>query len=85
MNFSSGIPSTLGMLSRISEIENETGVNGGLDHEKLGNSNGDAQFYGSGFPFGSLNNSSKFAENFTGLKREIDSDQNLFADSQVTI
>ncbi|KAL3533870.1 hypothetical protein ACH5RR_007391 [Cinchona calisaya] len=83
MNFSSGIPSTLGTLSRISEIDNETGINGGPDDEKLGNRNGDTtQFYGSGFPFGSWNNSSKFAENFTGLKREIDSDQTLFAESQ---
>ncbi|XP_027070406.1 transcription factor bHLH130-like isoform X1 [Coffea arabica] len=82
MSFSSGSPTTLGMLSRISEVENETGGADGSNDDKLGNTNGDTQLYGSGFRFGSWNNSSKFAENLTGLKREIDYDQNLFSDSQ---
>ena len=85
MSFSSGSPTTLGMLSRISEVENETGGADGSNDDKLGNTNGDTQLYGSGFRFGSWNNSPKFAENLTGLKREIDYDQNLFSDSQVTI
>lgn len=83
MSFSPGIPPTLGMLSSISEIENQTCGTNGRD-DKLGNCNRDTQFYGSGFPIGSWNNSSKFAENFSGIKREIDSDQNLFSESQVT-
>ncbi|CAI9100100.1 OLC1v1037032C1 [Oldenlandia corymbosa var. corymbosa] len=85
MNFPSGLHSTLGMLSRISEVENETGGIG--EDEKIGITNGNnSQFdHGSGgLPFGSWNNPSKFAENFTGLKRELDldADDNMFSDTQ---
>ncbi|KAL0359483.1 UNVERIFIED_CONTAM: Transcription factor [Sesamum angustifolium] len=83
MNFSSGTPSTLGMLSRITEVENENGGAIGLDDGKVGNSSGDNLYFSSGFPFGSWNDSSPFAENFTSsIKRELDNDHKLFANTQ---
>ncbi|XP_011075183.1 transcription factor bHLH130-like [Sesamum indicum] len=83
MNFSSGMPSTLGTLSRISEVENENGRGIGLDGGKVGNSSGDNLYFSSGFPFGSWNDSSPFAENFTSsIKRELDNDHKLFANTQ---
>ncbi|KAK4413000.1 Transcription factor [Sesamum alatum] len=83
MNFSSGTPSTLGTLSRITEVENENGRAIGLDDGKVGNSSGDNLYFSSGFPFGSWNDSSPFAENFTSsIKRELDNDHKLFANSQ---
>ncbi|KAI3471389.1 hypothetical protein Pfo_029647 [Paulownia fortunei] len=83
MNFTSGMPSSLGMLSRITEVENENGGPNGLDDAKVGNSSGDNSFSSSGFPFGSWNDSSYFAENFTsGIKRELDDDQKLHVNTQ---
>lgn len=82
MNFPSASPSSLGTLSRISEFENECG----LDEAKVGNSsNGDSLIFSSGFPFGSWNDSSYFAENInsTGIKREADNDPKLFLNSEV--
>ncbi|PIN13201.1 hypothetical protein CDL12_14166 [Handroanthus impetiginosus] len=80
MNFSSGIPS---MLSRITEVENENGGATGLDEANVENRGGENLFSSSGFPFGSLLDSSHFAENFrTGIKREMDNDQNLFVNNQ---
>lgn len=79
MDFSSGIPSSLGMLSRISEVENETGGNNISNDEKIGI--GEGQFYGSNFPLYG-NSSSKYSGNFSGLKRELDTDQGLFSDNQ---
>ncbi|KAM7505511.1 hypothetical protein LguiB_004415 [Lonicera macranthoides] len=66
MSFSSGVvPSSLGMLSRISEIEGENIDQGSPDDGKLGNGSGPTQFYSSDYPFGSWNNNSlHFAENF---------------------
>ncbi|KAL0383719.1 UNVERIFIED_CONTAM: Transcription factor [Sesamum calycinum] len=85
MNFSSGTPSTLGMLSRITEVENENGGAIGLDDGKVGNSSGDNLYFSSGFPFGSWNDSSPFAENFTNsIKRELDNDHKLFANTQTS-
>lgn len=89
MNLSSSgvIPSSLGMLSRITEVEME---HGGLDYSKVGNGiSGDNLFSGSsGFPFGSWNDSSYFAETFstsTGIKKEMDNDPNLFLNSEVCV
>lgn len=83
MNFSSGLPSTLGMLSRINE---NTGPND-LDEGKVVNNSGDGLFFTSGFPFRSWNDSSYFAENFTssGIKRELDNDPKLFGDTEVRV
>ncbi|KAL3632437.1 negative regulation of ubiquitin-protein transferase [Castilleja foliolosa] len=71
MNFSS-----LGMLSRITEIEHENG----LDEPKVENIGGDNLFS----TFGSWNNdSSYYAENFTsGIKREMDDDQTQFVNTE---
>lgn len=72
--------SRLKLLSRITEVENENGGPNGLDEAKVGNSSGDNLFFSSGFPFGSWNDSSYFAENMsTGIKRELlDNDPKLF-------
>ncbi|KAK9291051.1 hypothetical protein L1049_009235 [Liquidambar formosana] len=60
INFSSGLPSSLGLLSHISETGSESIGAGSADDGKLGTC--DTQFYGSGFPVGSWNDSVQFAE-----------------------
>ncbi|KAA8518230.1 hypothetical protein F0562_015704 [Nyssa sinensis] len=82
MHFSSGVPSSLGMLSQITEVESENVEANGRDDGKLGDGNGNTQFYNSGYSFGSWNDSTQFAENFTGLKRDLDNDGKLFAGTQ---
>ncbi|KAL2501683.1 transcription factor bHLH [Forsythia ovata] len=77
MNFSS-----LGMLSRITEVENESGGLSGLDETKVGNSNGVNLSYSTGFPIGSWNDSSNFVENFNGIKREFDNDGKAFVNNE---
>lgn len=74
ISFSSLLPSSLGMLSQISEQ---------VGNEKLANTNGDAQFFTptSGFPFASWNESSQFSETFPGVKRDPDSTRTLFSSS----
>nr|WAK86103.1 transcription factor bHLH57 [Nothapodytes nimmoniana] len=71
---SSPIPISLGILSHISEAENGNFGNFYSADAKLGNDNTYAQIYGSGSPFGLLNDSSQFGVNFTELKRELDED-----------
>uniref|UniRef100_A0A5B7BVU3 BHLH domain-containing protein n=1 Tax=Davidia involucrata TaxID=16924 RepID=A0A5B7BVU3_DAVIN len=82
MHFSSGVPSSLGMLSQISEVESENVEANGHGDGKLGDGNGNTQFYNSGYSFGSWNDSTHFGENFNGLKRDQDNDGKLFAGSQ---
>lgn len=75
MNFSPGVPSTLGMLSQISELEDESVVRSDI---KLGNGSREPQF----FPFGSWSESSHFPENYSLMKRDLDYDGKLFAGTQ---
>ncbi|CAK9172538.1 unnamed protein product [Ilex paraguariensis] len=82
MNFSFGVPSSLGMLTRISENESQNIGVSCPDDGRLGNGNGDTQFSGFGYPFGSWNDSAHFAENFTSPKRDLDNDEKLFAGAQ---
>ncbi|XAR68560.1 hypothetical protein NMG60_11003731 [Bertholletia excelsa] len=82
MNFSSGVPSSLGMLSQISELENES-VGGSCHNDlKLGNGSREPQFYSPSYSFGSWSDSSQFQENFSVLRRDLDSDGKLFAATQ---
>ncbi|GMP97259.1 hypothetical protein CsSME_00045585 [Camellia sinensis var. sinensis] len=82
MNFSSGMPSSLGMLSQISEIDNES-VEGSCHEDiKLGNGSRDPQFYSPGYAFGSWNDSSHIHDNFSVLKRDLDNDEKLFTGIQ---
>lgn len=83
LSFASRIPSSLGMLSQISETESDS-VAGSPSDGKVGNGNGDARFYSAGFPYGSWNDSSHFAENFTGMKRDQENDRKLFSGTQVS-
>ncbi|KAH7557316.1 hypothetical protein ACOSP7_026972 [Xanthoceras sorbifolium] len=69
LSFPSRIPSSLGMLSQFSEIENDD-IASSPSEGKLGNGNGDTRFYSRGFNFGTWNDSSHLVENFTGIKRE---------------
>lgn len=82
LSFSSRHPS-LGMLSQISEVEGEDLGANTLDEEKLGNDNGDARFYGTGFAFGSWTDSSNFSESFNGLRRVQDNTRKLCSSTQV--
>ncbi|XP_059295814.1 transcription factor bHLH130 [Lycium ferocissimum] len=70
--FPSGTPSSLGMLSRISEVDNESSIATAPDDENMG------------FPFTSWSDSSQFQETITGHKRELDNEgSKLFANAQM--
>ncbi|XP_009590362.1 transcription factor bHLH130-like isoform X1 [Nicotiana tomentosiformis] len=75
-------PSSLGMLSRINEVENEISrLTTSLGDDQSGNGNSETQYYNSGLPFASW---SDFQESFTGHKREmLDNEEKLFANSQI--
>jgi hypothetical protein len=62
------------VLSQISDIESESVGANSPDDGKLGNGNVDSRFYGPGLPYGSWNDPSHFAENFSVMKREQDND-----------
>nr|GMD39760.1 transcription factor bHLH130-like [Ipomoea batatas] len=84
LSYSSGCVG--GMLSQITEVENESNAESCEDGEKPGgNGNADTRFFGHGFPFASWSDPPNFAENLNGLKRELDNDANLFvaANTQV--
>ncbi|XP_028097990.1 transcription factor bHLH130 isoform X2 [Camellia sinensis] len=71
-----------GMLSQISEIDNES-VEGSCHEDiKLGNGSRDPQFYSPGYAFGSWNDSSHIHDNFSVLKRDLDNDEKLFTGIQ---
>ena len=83
-SLSSGIPSSLGMLSRISEFDGGNIAPNGNENAKNGTINGETQYYASEYPLSSWNDSLHFAENYSGLKRELDADDDrLFSSSQV--
>ncbi|XVE96044.1 hypothetical protein REPUB_Repub02eG0187300 [Reevesia pubescens] len=82
VGFSSRLPSSLGMLSQISEIGNESIGANSPDDGKLGNSNSDARFYGTGYQYGSWNDSAHFTGNFSGLKMTQDNDRKCFSTNQ---
>ncbi|KAJ4978859.1 hypothetical protein NE237_009639 [Protea cynaroides] len=69
INFSSGPPSSSGLMSQISEIENESMEANSPDDGSLGNSNGGNRCYMPNFPVGSWDDSALISENFSGLKR----------------
>ncbi|CAN4118447.1 unnamed protein product [Withania somnifera] len=83
--FSSVTPSSLGMLSRISEGDNESSIATAVDDdEKRGDGNSEAQLYNMGFPYTSWSDSLQFQQTLTGHKRELDSEGNkLFANAQI--
>ncbi|XVE61220.1 hypothetical protein DITRI_Ditri06bG0021800 [Diplodiscus trichospermus] len=82
ISVSSRQPSFLGKLSQISETSNESIGANSPDDGKLGNSNSDARFYGTGYQYGSWNDSSHFTENFSGFKRTQDNDRKFFSTNQ---
>ncbi|XP_050230352.1 transcription factor bHLH130-like [Mercurialis annua] len=83
LSFSSRVPSSLGILSQISEIGSESiDAAASPDSGKLGNGNGDGRFYSSnGYSYGSWNDS-PFAENFNSLKRDSNDNTKLFSSAQ---
>ncbi|KAJ9181137.1 hypothetical protein P3X46_009300 [Hevea brasiliensis] len=82
LSFPARVPSSLGMLLQISEIESESIDAASLDSGKLGNSNCDSRFYNStGYPYGSWNDL-HFPENFNGMKRDPDDNGKLFSNIQ---
>ena len=84
LSFSPRFPSSLGILSQISEIGSENLGADSPDDGKLGNGSVDAHFYGPGVPYSSWNDPPHFTENFTVMKREQDDDGKLFAANQVS-
>jgi hypothetical protein len=82
LSFSSRVPSSLGLLSQISEIGSESMEAGSPDSGKLSSVSVDSRFYSShGFPYGSWNDS-HLSENFSSMKREQENG-NLFSNAQV--
>ncbi|XP_062117614.1 transcription factor bHLH130 [Humulus lupulus] len=81
LSFSPRLPS-LGILSQISEVESEHLEANTLDEEKLGNENGEARFFGSGFSFGSWNDSSNFPDSYGALRRDQDISRKLCSSTQ---
>lgn len=85
MSLSSRKPSSLGMLSQISEIDSgNTGLTSN-DNTKNRAVDGDTQYYNSEYPLRSWNDTLQFTENYT-LKRERDDDDDydrLFSSVQV--
>ncbi|XVF56051.1 hypothetical protein PTKIN_Ptkin06aG0086300 [Pterospermum kingtungense] len=78
----SKLPSSLGMLSQISEAGNESIGANSPDDGKLGNSNSDARFYGTGFQYDSWSDSAHLTQNYSGLKRTQDNDRKFFSTYQ---
>lgn len=76
MKFFSGLQSSLGTLSRISETEAENVGDSESYNVKLENGNVDNQFY-SEHPFGSWKNSLPLSENLSGSKKELNGDKKL--------
>lgn len=76
MSFSSGVSSSLGMFSQITELEDESVIGSDI---KLTNSSREPQVY----PYGSWNDSSHFPDNFSVLKRDLDYDGKLFSGTLV--
>lgn len=84
LSFSSRIPSPLGVLPQVSEIDSNS-IAGSPTDGKTGNGNGDARFYSAGFPYGSWNDSSHFTDNFPAMKRDQENDRKFFSSTQVSI
>lgn len=79
LSFPSRIPSSLSLLSQISEIESDCPNRG-----KVENGNGDARFYSTGIQYGPWNDSSHFTESFTAIKKDQENDRQLFSGAQVS-
>lgn len=84
--------SSLGILSQITEAENESTMGSVLDDEdeKAGNDISDPQIYGHGLHFPSWNDSPSFVEKLNHLKRELEDDDveddiNLFTSSNLQV
>ncbi|KAK7259465.1 hypothetical protein RIF29_25073 [Crotalaria pallida] len=82
ISFSSGPPSSLGMLSQISKLASEGIGATSPDDGREGGSNSDARYYGPGFSYDSWNETPHLSEKLSGLKRERDSNDRLFSDAQ---
>ncbi|XP_061365230.1 transcription factor bHLH130-like [Gastrolobium bilobum] len=82
ISFSSKSASSLGMLSQISEIGSEDIEATSPDDGRHGGNNGDAQQYGSGFPYDSWNDTPQLSGNLSGLKRGRSGNEKLFSDVQ---
>ncbi|CAK7342436.1 unnamed protein product [Dovyalis caffra] len=81
LSFPSRVPSSLGLLSQISEIGSESMEADSPDSGKLGSGNEDRRLYSShGFSYGSWNNS-HLSENFNSMKRDQENG-NLFSNAQ---
>ncbi|XP_042496099.1 transcription factor bHLH130-like isoform X2 [Macadamia integrifolia] len=79
INFSSGSPSSSGLMSQISEIGNESIEANSPDDGSLGNSNGSNRCYIPSFQIGSWDDSALVSENFSGLKRVRDANGKMLS------
>ncbi|KAK7345104.1 hypothetical protein VNO77_15549 [Canavalia gladiata] len=80
ISFSSRSASSLGMLSQISKMGSEDIEITSLDDDgRQGGISGDAQHYGTGFPYSSWNDTPQLSENLGGLKRGRSGDDKIFS------
>ncbi|XP_057982470.1 transcription factor bHLH130 [Malania oleifera] len=82
ITYSSGLPSSLGLLSQISEIGDDSLGESSPGGGKLGNSDGSTQFSSPGLSFTSWNDSAHYVDNFNVIKVEPDYNGKLFSDAQ---
>ncbi|XP_027352660.1 transcription factor bHLH130-like [Abrus precatorius] len=70
------------MLSQTSKMGNEGIGATNTDEGRPGCSNGDARYYGTGFPYTSWNETSHLSDKFVGSKRQRNSNDELLSDVQ---
>ncbi|KAG2674992.1 hypothetical protein I3760_13G163300 [Carya illinoinensis] len=81
-NYSSGPPSSAGIMSPIAEIDDKNMVAHNPDTGNFGEGRGDD--YVTGFPIGSWDDSAMMSDNITGLKRVRDDDAKTFSNLKVS-
>ncbi|KAK6937096.1 Myc-type, basic helix-loop-helix (bHLH) domain [Dillenia turbinata] len=79
MNYSSGPPTSSGLMTQISEIGESLGGASSPDEDSLREDQGNSGCFITGFPVGSWDDSALLSENFGGLKRGRDDDRKTFS------
>ncbi|KAK9273031.1 hypothetical protein L1049_017838 [Liquidambar formosana] len=79
INFSSGPPTSSGLMTPISEMGNKSMGQSSPDSGSFGEGRSSNGGYITGFPIGSWDDSTIMSENFTGLKRARGDDRNAFS------
>lgn len=79
INFSSGPPSSSGLMTPISEMGNKSMGTGSPDNGSFGEGHSNSGGFITGFPIGSWDDSAIMSESFSGLKRVRDDEAKTFS------